>query len=102
MLGDVRRAGLLRYHPVNGSRVGGVVSRIRVAVLASTSTLASVAVTEVHGSAVAIVAGCAALAAGAAAWSSSENREKIGIILTSYPKKALDFYIGQKTVLRLP
>jgi hypothetical protein len=52
------------------------VSRIRVAVLASASTLASAAVTEVHGAAAAIMAGCAALLAGAAAWFSSEHKEK--------------------------
>lgn len=77
-------------------------SQIRVALLASASTLASVVVTEVHGVAIGVVAGCAALAAGAAAWSSSERKEKN----TDHPhertKKALDFCITQKITLRSP
>jgi len=71
-----RRPALLRYHVMNGSRDGGAVSRIRVAVLASVSTLASVVVSEVHGTAFGIMAGCAALAAGVAAWPASEHKEK--------------------------
>jgi hypothetical protein len=67
------------------------VSRIRVAVLASASTLASVAVTEVHGAAIAIMAGCAALATGAAAWSSSEHKEKIEHYRHKITQKKLRF-----------
>jgi len=43
---------------------------------ASGSTLASVVVSEVHGTAFGIMAGCAALAAGVAAWPASEHKEK--------------------------
>jgi hypothetical protein len=60
----------------NGSRDGGAVSRTRVAVLAATSTLASVLATEVHGVAIGIMAGCATFAAGAEAWSSSTRWNK--------------------------
>jgi hypothetical protein len=51
------------------------VSRIKVAVLAAASALASVVAIEVHGVAMGITAGCVALAAGAAAWSSSTRAE---------------------------
>jgi hypothetical protein len=47
------------------------VSRIRITALALASTLAFVVATEVHGAAIGIMAGCAALSAGTAAWSSS-------------------------------
>jgi len=60
----------------DGARDGGAVSRIKIAVLASASTLASVVATEVHGVAIGIMTGCAALAAGAAAWSSATRWNK--------------------------
>ena len=60
----------------DGSHDGGAVSRIRVAVLASAGTLASVVAAEFHGVAFGIMAGCAALAAGAAVLPSSTCDKK--------------------------
>ena len=62
-----------------GSRDGGAVSRIRVAVLASASTLALILAIKVPGVVAGITAGSAALAAVAAAWPSPK---KMGIIVT--------------------
>lgn len=56
-------------------------SRIRAAVLAAASALLSVATTETHGIAIGITAGCSALVAAAAAWSSSEYKKKSSRIL---------------------
>ena len=53
-------------------------SRIKIAVLASATTLASVVTAEVHGVMLGIEAGCAALAAGGAARSSGTSSQKSG------------------------
>jgi len=102
MLGDVRRAGLLRYHP--GERIArrrgsvpdqgsgaGIGKHSRIRCRNGGSRLSGCD----HGWLRSVGGWCGSVVL-------VREQRKIGIILTSYPKKALDFYIGQKTVLRLP
>ena len=77
-------------------------SRIRVAMLAAASALASVVATEVHGVAVGIMAGCAAVTAGAVAWSSSMgDSKKWSSSARGNPKKrdSIDMYMSKKSGL---